>query len=140
MDAKNYLSQLFYIDKIVRADKEEIAKLETLLYGVQGCSFNEKVQSSFKSDTSKMTELIDKIDKVKRELLEDITRYMEIRSEIKMTILKVKDEKLKLLLRYRYIELLTWEDVGIKLGDYTLQWVHKLHAKALKEVEEILNS
>lgn len=140
MTAKNYLSRLFYVNKHIKADEEELEMLNTLFFGVKSFSFGERVQGTFKSEDARTAELIDKIDHAKKELLKDIDKFLKIKSEIKGTILKVKDEKIQLLLRYRYIEFLTWEQVSDKLDNYSLQWLHKLHAKGLKEVEEILNS
>ena len=53
--------------------------------------------------------------------------------------MQISDNTEKLILKYRYIEFLTWEEIAVKLG-FTFQWVHVLHKKALNNFEKVLNS
>lgn len=49
-------------------------------------------------------------------------------------IQSVPDERLRLLLRYRYIDGLTFERIAWKLG-LTRQWVCELHNSAVNQIE-----
>ena len=54
-------------------------------------------------------------------------------------ILSIPDADCMRLLCYRYVNMLTWEEIAV-LMHYTYQWVAgPLHSKALGLVEEILN-
>lgn len=39
------------------------------------------------------------------------------------------------LMRYHYIDGLTWEEVAVKIG-YSWRQTHRLHAKALRQIED----
>lgn len=40
----------------------------------------------------------------------------------------------RMLMRYRYLEGLTWEEVAVEMG-YTWRHVHRIHARALERVK-----
>lgn len=60
-------------------------------------------------------------------------RYQRIKKckEITDRIERLSDEDEKDVLLYRYIKLLNWEDIAVKMG-FSWQHVHKIHARALK--------
>ena len=60
-------------------------------------------------------------------------RYQRIKKckEITDQIEKLSDEDEKDVLMYRYIRLLKWEDIAVKMG-FSWQYTHRIHAKALK--------
>lgn len=59
-------------------------------------------------------------------------RYIRIQkcTEITNKIERLENEDEKDVLLYRYIKLMRWEDIAVKLG-YSLQHIHKIHSKAL---------
>lgn len=63
-----------------------------------------------------------------------IDALIDLRREIQGAIEKVPDENLQLLLTYRYIDGLTWEQVAEKM-DCSRQWIFSLHGKALQKIE-----
>lgn len=65
-------------------------------------------------------------------------RYQEARyecvrlcKEITDKIEQLEYDSEKDILLYRYIRRMSWEQITVKMG-YSWQWVHKIHAKALK--------
>lgn len=60
-------------------------------------------------------------------------RYQRIKKckEITDRIERLSDEDEKDVLMYRYINLMKWEDIAVKMG-FSWQHLHKIHAKALK--------
>ena len=58
---------------------------------------------------------------------------MGLKGEIYRAIRTVEDPTRRLLLEYRYIHGLTWEQVAERMG-YDLRWVHRLHGKALGQL------
>lgn len=45
-----------------------------------------------------------------------------------------------LVLRYRYIDFLKWEDIAEKMEYYSLKSVYRIHSAALDSVADILQS
>lgn len=58
---------------------------------------------------------------------------IKVKEEIEATIESVEDESLELLLTYRYIDCLTWEQVAVALSKSWRQ-THRLHAEALNKI------
>jgi len=52
-------------------------------------------------------------------------------TEIKDKINRMENEDEKDVLMYRYIKLMKWEDIAVKMG-FSWQHTHKIHAMALK--------
>ena len=75
-----------------------------------------------------------RLDELMRELYEQMEKKITIRLEISRKIEEMQDETESLLLRYRYIQGLKWEDIAVKM-EYSWQHVHKIHGKALKHFE-----
>ena len=81
-----------------------------------------------------LSEYAARLDELMSELYDQMERSIEIRLEISRKIEEMQDETESLLLRYRYIQGLKWEDIAVKM-EYSWQHVHKIHGKALKHFE-----
>lgn len=75
-----------------------------------------------------------KIDELFRDLEKQMNKRIELRLRISREIESMSDETESLLLRYRYIQGLKWEDIALRM-DYSWQHIHKIHAKALQHFE-----
>lgn len=75
-----------------------------------------------------------KIDELLRNLEKQMNKRIELRLRISREIESMSDETESLLLRYRYIQGLKWEDIALRM-DYSWQHIHKIHAKALQHFE-----
>jgi NRPS condensation-like uncharacterized protein len=64
---------------------------------------------------------------------DEIDRYVDMRKEIEAAISTVEDITLQTLLRYRYLNGLTWEKIAVEMN-YAWRNVHYLHGKALYEI------
>ena len=64
------------------------------------------------------------------------TRYRRIQmcKEITDKIERMDNEDEKDVLMYRYIRLMKWEDIAVKM-EYSWQHIHKIHARALKNFQ-----
>ena len=69
--------------------------------------------------------------KLLRGRLKDAAR---LRFAIEQSIAGVKDQRLRLLLEYRYIDGMTWERIA-ELFNFDTRWLLRLHKKALAQVE-----
>ena len=60
-------------------------------------------------------------------------RYLRIKKckEITDKIERLENEDEKDVLTYRYIKLMKWEDIAVRM-QYSWQYIHKIHASALK--------
>ena len=71
------------------------------------------------------------------EINADIDRLISLKLEIMNTIWQVTDENAQMVLERRYHRFKSWEDIAADMR-VSIRWVHKIHAKALDDVEKIL--
>lgn len=76
---------------------------------------------------------VEKMLELRDELAQELQRQMVLRREIEEAIRGVEDERLRELLRLRYLEGMTWEGVAERMG-YSCRQVTRLHGQALGDV------
>ena len=64
----------------------------------------------------------------------EIDRQVDDRKNMERAIQTVPDERLRLLLEYRYFDQLSWEELAEKMN-YSYQHVFRLHKQALKALQ-----
>lgn len=64
------------------------------------------------------------------EIDDQMSKWLQYGEEIKQAIDTVQDSNLKLLLKYRYINNMTFEQIAVVMN-YTWRNIHYLHKKAL---------
>lgn len=76
---------------------------------------------------------MDKVLEIDAEINREIDELQTVRQEIRAALNQLEGENLKLLMEYRYIDGLTWEQIAVKMH-YGFQWVCKLHGRALNRL------
>lgn len=77
---------------------------------------------------------MDKVLEIDEEINREIDELQTVRQEIRAALNQLEDESLKLLMEYRYIDGLTWEQIAVKM-DISWRWSIKLHGKALGKIK-----
>lgn len=135
MNAKEYLSQAIWLDKMISNKLEQLDSLKSLSMKATSTLTHDKVsggnhvKSSMENAIVKVMALADEINKT-------IDMLVDLKSKIIETIRQVSDLNYQLLLEMRYISGKSWEDVALALN-YNSRSVFKVHGKALKEIEVI---
>lgn len=132
MTAKQYLRQVKRLDNIINAKLEQIEKLRAMSINISRVMSPDKVHSQ--ENRSKTEKIIVKIIDLEREVTNDIDRLVDLKREIMQKIDAMEDDNYKVLLTLRYLNFKTWEEIAVEM-DYTFQWVHQLHKRALIEFE-----
>ncbi|MEG1074792.1 MAG: flagellar biosynthesis protein FliA [Ruthenibacterium sp.] len=68
---------------------------------------------------------------------EEMVRLLDLKSDIRMNINQVEDVKCVLVLRYRYLEFMTWEAIAKKMT-YSIRQIHRIHEAALNAMADVL--
>lgn len=126
MTAIDYLSQVTYIDRKIQYDLSELEELSLRAESVSSPNLAENVSHTRNTEAPfvKVLELIwAKQERINRELAE----LEQKREEVKSAIERLENEDERLLLLYRYIRGMKWEDIGEELhaGRSTLFRWHK---------------
>lgn len=77
---------------------------------------------------------VERLVRLQNRLTAQMRARIQLRGEIEDAIESVPDDRLQLLLRYRYIEGLTFERIAVELN-YSWRQICNLHGKALNEVK-----
>ena len=71
-----------------------------------------------------------KLDALLQDLEREVNAGIDLRREIVSKIEQLPNETERLLMRYRYIHGLKWEEIAVKM-EYSWKQIHRIHAKAL---------
>lgn len=102
------LSKYYYLKKEVEDLEERIETYDVGVSSVRVKELNVDSSPQFSSIQEKVVELKDKWMQKRVEALEE---YIKIESFID----RVDDAEIRVLLRYRYLDLLSWEQIGEKV-------------------------
>ncbi|MGI6449022.1 MAG: DUF1492 domain-containing protein [Desulfitobacteriia bacterium] len=137
MNAKEYLSQAFWLDQRINSKLEQLESLRSLATKVTTNLSQEKVSCG--NDVTKIREkTIVKIIDLENEIDDDIDKLVDLKADIMEAIGQVDEPICQLLLEMRYINGKTWEEVASVLG-IDIRTAFRLHGKSLKEIEHIKN-
>ena len=129
-EKKEYLKRYRKIDREVNQllmEKDEIFSLGTKITPTysdmpKGTGENNKTQST-----------IEKLEEQEEKINKKIDLLYEVKEDIEKALHTVEDDTLRVLLRYRYINGLTWEEIAVTMN-YDYRWILRLHGKALNEL------
>lgn len=76
---------------------------------------------------------MDKVLEIDEEINQEIDELQIVRQEIRAALNQLEDENLKLLMEYRYIDGLTWEQIAVKMN-YCWRQVCRKHGQALTQI------
>ena len=139
MNAKEYLQQAYRLNELINSNQAELDQLRALSTSISSGDMSEERVQSTPSSYDKIGNIVAKIVDLNDTINDEIDRFVDLKTDIHNKIMLIPDNTEKLVLKYRYIEFCTWEQIAVRLN-YTFQWVHVLHKKALKSFEKILNS
>ncbi len=128
MTAKDYLRQIYRLDRRIELDRRKIEKLRAVL--------DYKPPSGGSGSGSSADRIPDTLAKIieYEEQAERLTkRYIELYIEIEKAIAAVGDPVLREVLERRYLLYQKWEEIADAMHR-DLRWVYRLHGKALQQL------
>ena len=126
-DKKKWLLEYRKLDQDIERDMEELQRLK---------SRAEKITSSVSgmpkggNQGDRLQLAVDRICELEERLNGKIDAAVKRRKEMEAAITTVEDKTLQLLLQYRYIDGMTWEQIAVKMN-YDYRWILRLHGRAL---------
>lgn len=75
-----------------------------------------------------------RVTELEQALDREIDQQVDDRQAMEMAIRTVTDDRLRLLLEYRYFDQLSWEELAEKMN-YSYQHVFRLHKQALQALQ-----
>ena len=129
-EKKAYLSRYRDNEREIRRLQEEILRWESLA-GRTTVSFGGAGGSN---GEDRMQAAIEQIVALQNRLTLQLEQQVQVRDGIEAAIGTVPEERLRLLLRYRYIEGWTWERIAVEMN-YAYRNVTRLHGQALADMK-----
>ena len=138
--AKEYLKQAFRYSEMLKASLEEIESIRSMSTNIASHDLTkERVNKSHSSDPAFVNAVI-KLADLEKQVDQEIVDLLDMKQEIRNTINQVSDVNGVLILRYRYLDFMKWEDIADKMGYYSIKSLHRIHHSALEEVADILEA
>lgn len=137
MNAKEYLSQAFNLDQRINSKLEQVAMLRDLAVKTTSVMQTDKVQGT--KQRSPMENALVKLMSLEEEINADIDQLIDLKRDLSNLIAEIESPSYRLLLELRYLGGSTWEEVAAVMG-YDVRWTYRLHRKALKEANKLLES
>ena len=125
-----YLSQYKYLNKEIDRKINQLEDWKNKIYNISG-TLSDMPRSG--SRTSIIENGIAAMDEIEGNINKDIDRLVNLKTDIENKIEEVEDLRLRELLKCRYIDCQTWEEIAYRNG-YSWRWVYTLHEKALDEI------
>lgn len=87
------------------------------------------------NDPKGLDEIVVRYDEIVRKYEQRLKLYTKETLAIEKSIDQLEDPRLRLLLRYKYIDGLKFETIA-DLMHYDVRWIHVLHGRALQEIAD----
>ena len=129
-EKKKWLLEHRRLEQNIERDMEELQRLESRAEKITSM-VSDMPKGSQQGDSLQRS--VEKICELKVSLNQRIDAAVEKRKEIETVIETLEDKTLQLLLRYRYIDGMTWEQIAVKMR-YDYRWVLRLHGRALERL------
>lgn len=130
MTAKEYLQQIYHLDRRIKRLQSRREEIRADLYSVKSTTdYNaDRVQSSVAGDS--MLRLIAKVDSIERDIVKELDQLISMKTRISQEIEQVQDATAKDILYQRYVSCLSFEQIAVNLG-YSRRHIDRLHGRAL---------
>lgn len=130
MTAKEYLNQARHLDALIHCRLREIDYWRDLSSSVSGSSFEEHHNPNRPTEAP-FVRCLEKIDEIQHSVEEKVAYLICLKEEINKAIDKLDNRDEQLLLRYRYLDNCTWEEIAAMLN-VSIRSVHRIHGLALQ--------
>lgn len=134
MTAKEYLSQAYRIDQRINSKLEQVQSLRDL--AMKASATITDMPRSASPNTHRVEDFLCKVLDLESEINADLCRLIDTKREIVTVVKCVENNELQTLLELRYLCFKTWEQIAVEMN-FDLRWVHRLHNRALNEVDAI---
>lgn len=137
MTAKEYMEQARYLDMQINSKIEQVKTLNELATKVT--TVYSDMPHSPNRNTGRMEETVAKIIDLESEIDRDIDALVDLKREIMRVVNSVESAEYRTILEMRYLQFKKWEQIALLMST-DLRWVYRMHGKALKEVQQIINT
>lgn len=126
-----YLNQYKFLNAETDRKIKELEDWKNKIYSITG-TLTDMPRSNSRRD--KISDGIAAINEIEENINSDIEKLLKVRKNVQSKIDTIEDLKLRELMKCRYLDFNTWEEIAYKNG-FSWQWVYKLHEKSLDKIK-----
>lgn len=134
MTAKEYLSQVRFIDRLINSKLEQLACLKDT--ATKATATISDMPRSDSPDLQSMETTVVKMIDMEREIDAEIDKLVDLKREIRDVIQKIHTPRYRALLEMRYLSFMTWEEIAESL-ECEPRSIYRAHYRALCAVESV---
>ncbi|MCH4007744.1 MAG: DUF1492 domain-containing protein [Eubacterium sp.] len=131
MTPKQYLNQAKHLDAMINCRLREIDYWKELSVSITSGRYDGMPHSPNRPADAAFVRCIEQIDEAQKDVAEKVARLITLREEISSRISMLPNHDEQLVLRFRYIDGCTWEDIADILN-VSIRTVHRIHGSALQ--------
>ena len=131
MTAKEYLNQARHLDALINCRLREIDYRRDLSSSISGTRFDGMPHSPNRPTEAPYVRCLEKLDEIQRSEEEKVAYLVRLKEEINTAIDMLENRDEQLVLRYRYLDDCTWEEIS-RMLNVSLRTVHRIHGSALQ--------
>lgn len=134
MTPKEYLNQAYRLNELIESSSREVEKLRALATKISSFDTSKTPVQSTKTGDASFTQIVEKIADLEKQINNEIDCYIDLKKEIREVIKQVQNKDEQILLRYVYIEFLTWDEAADKMN-FSRAHFGRIHSRALANVK-----
>jgi hypothetical protein len=129
MNAKEYLSRAYRLDRRINSKLEQLSSLNDL--AVKCTTVLTGMPRNPNRSNSAIADVVTKIVDLQAEINRDIDALVDLKREMVRAIKAVDNTEYQTLLELRYLCFKTWEQIAVDMG-YSVRHVYRLHDEAVR--------
>lgn len=137
MQAKQYLKQAYRCNELLKHNLDEIENFRAMSTSIASPDLTKERVSSTHSHEAHFANAVSKLIDLEKTVDDEMVHLLDLKADIRETINQVEDVKGILVLRYRYLDFMTWENLSERMG-YSMRQIHRIHEAALNNISDIL--
>ena len=135
MTAKEYLSQLRYVDGLINSKLEQITRLREL--ATKATSTLSDMPKSDSPDLQPMESIVVKLVDLQDDTNAEIDKLVDLKQEAADVLQSIRKPAYRILLEMRYFNFLPWSEIAEAIGCDTRS-AYREHKRALKAADCVL--
>ena len=132
MTAKEYLQQAYRLDHRINSDLAEMERLRSMAYSIRASGAEEQYNPN-RADEAPYVRKLERIWELEKAIDSEVDMLVDLKEQVRGVIEKVTNKDEQMVLRYRYIHNMTWDQIGDELHADS-RTVRRWHGSALSHV------
>ena len=133
MRVETYLKQGYLLDQRINYDLQKLTEMRKAACGLPGVAIRrDKVQTSPTGDAPFVQALM-RVEEMEAKINREIDQLVALKEQIREVIQQVDSNELQMILMYKYLDGMSYEEIGEKLHSERTA-VFRRHKKAIEQI------